>query len=126
MCELPSLLDTVVAIISFLDIPVTPTDQQESKQKNTMSDSDDDALPHPDSCIRLASAVHRFKVPVIDPDQRLSFAKSFKTTGTHPKTKTVMLKVSISLWRNIRMDGHITLSFVGANTVLYCCAPLGR
>ena len=58
-----------------------------------MSDSDDDYIAHPDAAIRLASAVHRFKVPVIDPDQRLSFAKSFKTTGTHPKTKNLMLKV---------------------------------
>ncbi|CAB9531207.1 expressed unknown protein [Seminavis robusta] len=56
-----------------------------------MSD-DEENLGHPDSCIRLASAVHRFKVPIIDPDQRLSFVKSFKTTGTHPKTKTLMLK----------------------------------
>ena len=57
-----------------------------------MSDSDDEKLAHPDSSIRLASAVHRFKVPIIDPDQRISFAKSFKTTGTHNKTKTLMLK----------------------------------
>lgn len=56
-----------------------------------MSDTEED-LGHPDSSIRLASAVHRFKVPIIDPDQRISFAKSFKTTGTHPKTKNLMLK----------------------------------
>ena len=90
MCDLPSLLDILVAIISLLDIPTS----ERTKQKK-MSDSDEDKLPHPDSAIRLASAVHRFKVPIIDPDQKLSFAKSFKTTGTHPKTKTLMLKVRI-------------------------------
>ena len=59
-----------------------------------MSDNEDaDELAHPDAAIRLASAVHRFRVPVIDPDQKLSFAKSFKTTRTHPKTKNLMLKV---------------------------------
>jgi hypothetical protein len=58
-----------------------------------MSDSDDEYLGHPDSAIRLASAVHRFKVPYIDPEQRVSFVKSFKTTGTHARTKTLMTKV---------------------------------
>ena len=57
-----------------------------------MSDSDDEYLGHPDSAIRLASAVHRFKVPCIDSDQRVSFVRSFKTTGSHPKTKTLMTK----------------------------------
>lgn len=60
-----------------------------------MSDSEDDYLGHPDSAIRLASAVHRFKVPRIDGDQGVSFKKSFKTTGTHPKTKTLITKVRI-------------------------------
>jgi len=90
MCE-SWLLDTLVAIISLFDIPVLDPVTKEDK---TMSDSDDENLGHPDSSIRLASAVHRFKVPIIDPDQRLSFVKSFKTTGTHPKTKTLMLKVN--------------------------------
>ena len=91
MCDPSLLLDIVVAIISFLDIPTTSSSHKTTNDK--MSDSDDDKLPHPDSSIRLASAVHRFKVPMIDPDQKLSFAKSFRTTGTHPKTKTLMLKV---------------------------------
>jgi hypothetical protein len=92
-CDPSAILDIAVAIISLLDIPVTTTTDQETNQ-NKMSDSEEDKLPHPDSAIRLASAVHRFKVPIIDPDQKISFAKSFKTTGTHPKTKNLMLKVS--------------------------------
>lgn len=90
MCGPSLLLDIIVAIISFLDIPTTSSHKTTNEK---MSDSDDEKLPHPDSSIRLASAVHRFKVPMIDPDQKLSFAKSFRTTGTHPKTKTLMLKV---------------------------------
>jgi len=49
-------------------------------------------LSHPDSAIRLASAVHRFKVPKMSPDRRVSFASSFATTGKHEKTRKVMLK----------------------------------
>ena len=56
MCDLFSLLDLIAAILSFLDIPVALTTNQQTKQQ-TMSDSDDDKLPHPDSAIRLASAV---------------------------------------------------------------------
>jgi hypothetical protein len=59
-----------------------------------MSDSADD-LGHPDSAIRLASCVHRFRVPRM-PDTRLSkslsYAKSFNTTGQYPKTRQTMLK----------------------------------
>jgi len=32
-------------------------------------------LDHPDSAIRLASAVHRFKVPKMNEDRKLSFAR---------------------------------------------------
>jgi hypothetical protein len=49
-------------------------------------------LSHPDSAIRLASCVHRFRVPKMNPDRRLSFASSFATTGKHEKTRKVMLK----------------------------------
>lgn len=49
-------------------------------------------LGHPDSSIRLASAVHRFRVPKMNPDRSLSFARSFVTTGKHEKTRKVMLK----------------------------------
>lgn len=95
MCD-SWLFDILVAIISLVEIRVSPsassTTEEATKTKRTMSD-DEDNLAHPDAAIRLASAVHRFRVPVIDPDQKLSFAKSFKTTGTHPKTKNLMLKV---------------------------------
>jgi len=48
-------------------------------------------LDHPDSAIRLASAVHRFKCPNMT--RNLSFAKSFATVGGHHKqTKDVMNK----------------------------------
>jgi len=49
-------------------------------------------LSHPDSAIRLASAVHRFKVPKMNPARRISFATSFATTGKHEKTRKLMLK----------------------------------
>lgn len=46
-------------------------------------------LDHPDSAIRLASVVHRFKVPKIT--HEVSFAKSFSTTGRSDKTRKLML-----------------------------------
>ncbi|GKY95976.1 hypothetical protein MPSEU_000558100 [Mayamaea pseudoterrestris] len=46
-------------------------------------------VDHPDSCIRLACAVHRFKVPKMD--RQVSFAKSFKTAGQADKTRKLML-----------------------------------
>lgn len=49
-------------------------------------------MSHPDSAIRLASAVHRFRVPKINPGRKLSFAKSFATTGKHGTTRKLMLK----------------------------------
>jgi len=47
---------------------------------------------HPDSTIRLTSAVHRFKVPRIHPDQKVSFVSSFRTVGSAGKTKNTMQK----------------------------------
>lgn len=48
-------------------------------------------LGHPDSAIRLASAVHRFRCPVMT--KKNSFANSFATVGGHHKqTKDVMNK----------------------------------
>jgi len=47
---------------------------------------------HPESAIRLASAVHRFKVPQIHPDQNVSFASSFRTVGSAGNTKNTMQK----------------------------------
>ena len=52
-------------------------------------------LSHPDSAIRLSSVVHRFRVPTISVNRKVSFAKSFKTAGTHEKTRKVMLKVGL-------------------------------
>lgn len=46
--------------------------------------------PHPDSAIRLASAVHRFPVPRINNGlDDLSFERAFRTTGSHPSTKAL-------------------------------------
>lgn len=49
-------------------------------------------LGHPDAVIRLASAVHRFRVPQIDADRKIAFTKSFKTTGSNEKTRKVLVK----------------------------------
>lgn len=46
-------------------------------------------LDHPDSCIRLACAVHRFKVPRIM--RKVNFATSFSTVGRSDKTRKLML-----------------------------------
>ena len=46
-------------------------------------------LDHPDSAIRLACVVHRFKVPRLT--RKVSFAKSFATTGRSDKTRKLML-----------------------------------
>ena len=51
-------------------------------------------LGHPDSAIRLASAVHRFRVPKINKDRSISFARSFYSAGKNPKTRKVVLKVN--------------------------------
>lgn len=55
-------------------------------------------LGHPDSAIRLASAVHRFRVPKINQDRNISFARSFYSAGKNPKTRKVVLKVSNELF----------------------------
>ena len=49
-------------------------------------------LGHPDSAIRLASAVHRFRMPKPNPDRKLSFARSFRTAGSTEKTRRAILK----------------------------------
>jgi hypothetical protein len=46
-------------------------------------------VDHPDSCIRLACAVHRFKVPKMI--RHVCFAKSFRTVGQADKTRKLML-----------------------------------
>lgn len=47
-------------------------------------------LDHPDAAIRLASVVHRFRVPQMT-QRCVIFAKSFNTVGQHPKTRKLML-----------------------------------
>jgi hypothetical protein len=49
-------------------------------------------MSHPDSAIRLASAVHRFHCPKPNPDRKVSFATSFDSCGKHEKTRKTMLK----------------------------------
>lgn len=63
-----------------------------------MSDSlpDSSEPPHPDSILRLASAVHRFRIPLISPEDHLSFEESFKSCSEgHKGTKSVMIQVSL-------------------------------
>lgn len=61
---------------------------------NTMSgwDGPKEDLGHPDSAIRLASAVHRFKMPRPNTDRKLSFARSFRTVGSAEKTRRAILQ----------------------------------
>jgi len=49
-------------------------------------------LSHPDAVIRLASSVHRFQCPEVLQTGKLSFEKSFKTSGAHPNTASLMRK----------------------------------
>ena len=58
-------------------------------------------LSPPDAIIRLASAQHRFRCPDMAKGQRVSFVRSFKTSGSHPKTKQATSKV-----RENRMERH--------------------
>lgn len=53
-----------------------------------MSDGIGPNLDHPDAAIRLASAVHRFRVPQIG--RTVEFSSSFRTAASHPKTRTAM------------------------------------
>lgn len=59
-----------------------------------MYEAPDPKLGHPDAAIRLASAVHRFRVPIIT--KTVSFPRSFKTaSGSHSTTKSVLLKADL-------------------------------
>lgn len=50
---------------------------------------------HPSCILRLASAVHRFRLPGINPSDQLSFEKSFKTcSSSHKDTIAAMRQVS--------------------------------
>jgi hypothetical protein len=50
-------------------------------------------LSPPEAIIRLASAQHRFRCPDMAKGQSVSFVRSFKTSGSHPKTKQATSKV---------------------------------
>lgn len=54
-------------------------------------DPESKSLDHPDSAIRLASVVHRFRVPTMSSNRKISFSKSFATAGRHEKTRKLML-----------------------------------
>ncbi|KAL7438053.1 hypothetical protein ACHAXH_003986, partial [Discostella pseudostelligera] len=57
------------------------------------SPPDPSAAPHPDSAIRLASTIHRFSIPFIDPGDQLSFETSFKTCSAgHQSTTSVLVQ----------------------------------
>ena len=63
--------------------------------------------PHPDSAIRLASAMHRFPCPELIPGD-LSFERSFKTAGGHPTTRALTSQADearISLSRALSAKG---------------------
>ena len=47
-------------------------------------------LDHPDSAIRLACVVHRFKVPTMSTNRKVKFTTSFATAGRHDKTRRLM------------------------------------
>lgn len=70
-------------------------------------------LDHPDSAIRLASVVHRFKVPKIT--HAVSFAKSFSTTGRSDKTRKLMLNADDV---RIRLTEAVTSNKISAERVM--------
>ena len=55
-------------------------------------DAPKEDLGHPDSAIRLASAVHRFRVPKTNTDRKLAFARSFRSAGKHETSRRIILK----------------------------------
>jgi len=60
--------------------------------------SDIDAPPdasepaHPDSILRLSSAVHRFRIPYINPADQLSYEESFKTCSSSHRNTTLAMQ----------------------------------
>lgn len=55
-------------------------------------DTPKEDLGHPDSAIRLASAVHRFRMPKTNTDRKLAFARSFRSAGQHENSRRIILK----------------------------------
>mmetsp|Transcript_8971 Transcript_8971/g.12418 ORF Transcript_8971/g.12418 Transcript_8971/m.12418 type:complete len:402 (-) Transcript_8971:498-1703(-) len=50
---------------------------------------------YPDAMITLATAVHSFHRPEISGKAKISYEESFKTVGSHPRTKAMMQKGDI-------------------------------
>lgn len=78
------------------------------KSAIAMDDIADPCLaPHPDSAIRLASAMHRFPCAEVVTGE-LSYERSFKTAGTHPTTRALTSQADearISLSRALAAKG---------------------
>lgn len=53
-------------------------------------------LSHPDSTIRLVSAVHRFRCPEMGALKKVSYRRAFKTCGGHSRTKALLEKADAS------------------------------
>jgi len=52
---------------------------------------DASAAPHPDSILRLASAVHRFSIPYINKEDQLSYQESFQSSAaSHRNTMAAL------------------------------------
>jgi BRO1-like domain len=60
-------------------------------QEYLYKDNEGPNLDHPDSLIRLACVVHRFRVPRIGTTRKLSFQKSFSTVGRADKARKLVL-----------------------------------
>jgi BRO1-like domain len=71
------------------------------------------SLDHPDSCIRLACAVHRFKVPKIT--RKVTFASSFSTVGQADKTRKLMLNADS---QRQRLDDALSSKKISSERVL--------
>jgi len=77
------------------------------------SDPKPPPLGHPDSAIRLACAVHRFKVPRIT--RKVTFASSFSTVGQADKTRKLMLNADS---QRLRLDEALGAQKISAERVL--------
>lgn len=83
-------------------------------------------LDHPDSSIRLASVVHRFRAPRMGNSQSASFNQSFRTVGSDGKTRKVMLNADDNRdrLREACKAGKISAERVVGKLVFFICLPL--
>lgn len=99
-----------------------------------MDDDKGPDLSHPDSMIRLASTVLRFRCPEINKVKNLNFVRSFRTVGTHTTTQSVLKQADSSrsyLAKSLSVSGKDTphRTIVGAaqkylpfiNQILLAC-----